>query len=73
MRLDVLLARNAGWSRTAARAAIAEGRVRIAGASSRIRGTTSRRQSCRSPSTVDEAELLLYDRVSLMLNKPTGA
>jgi 16S rRNA pseudouridine516 synthase len=72
MRLDVLLARNAGWSRTAARVVIAQGRVRVAAEAL----TDPRRDIPESALpfavTVDDGELLLHDRVSLMLNKPTG-
>ncbi len=72
MRLDVLLGRNAGWSRTAARAAIAEGRVRIGGAV--VEAARHEIPEAELPFAValDESELLLYDRVRLALNKPTG-
>jgi 16S rRNA pseudouridine516 synthase len=72
MRLDVLLARNAGWSRTAARAVIAEGRVRVAGEVVEAPRRDLPEGGLPFPVMVDDAELLLYDRVSLMLNKPTG-
>jgi 16S rRNA pseudouridine516 synthase len=72
MRLDVLLARNAGWSRTAARAVIAEGRVRIAGEVVEDPRRDLPDRALPLSVTVDDAELPLYDRVSLMLNKPTG-
>jgi 16S rRNA pseudouridine516 synthase len=72
MRLDVLLARNAGWSRTTARAVIAEGRVRIAEAVIEDPRHDVPESGLPFAVTVDEAELRLYDRVSLMLNKPTG-
>jgi 16S rRNA pseudouridine516 synthase len=72
MRLDVLLARNAGWSRTAARAVIAEGRVRIAGEVVEDPRRDLPDRALPFSVTVDDAELPLYDRVSLMLNKPTG-
>jgi 16S rRNA pseudouridine516 synthase len=72
MRLDVLLGRNAGWSRTAARAAIAEGRVRIGG--DVVEAARHEIPESELPFAValDESELLLYDRVRLALNKPTG-
>lgn len=72
MRLDVLLARNAGWSRTAARAMIAQGRVHIGGEAVADPRRDVPEVSLPFAITVDDAELLLYDRVSLMLNKPTG-
>ena len=73
MRLDVLLGRNTGWtSRTAARAAIAEGRVRIGGAV--VEAPRHEIPEAELPFAVslDDVELLLYDRVRLLLNKPTG-
>jgi 16S rRNA pseudouridine516 synthase len=72
MRLDVLLGRNTGWSRTAARAAIAEGRVQIGGAV--IEAPRHEIPEAELPFAVslDETELLLYDRVRLALNKPIG-
>jgi 16S rRNA pseudouridine516 synthase len=72
MRLDVLLARNAGWSRTAARAVIGEGRVRVAGEIIEDPRRDVPEDALPFPVTVDDGELLLYDRVSLMLNKPIG-
>jgi 16S rRNA pseudouridine516 synthase len=72
VRLDVLLARNAGWSRTATRAVIAEGRVQIAGAIA----TDPRREigggELPFAVTVDDGELLLYQEVTLIQNKPLG-
>jgi len=72
MRLDVLLARNAGWSRTAARGVIADGRVRIAGEVVEDPRRDLPVGALPFAVAVDDGELLLYDRVSLMLNKPTG-
>jgi 16S rRNA pseudouridine516 synthase len=72
MRLDVLLGRNTGWSRTAARAAIAEGRVRIGGAVIEAPRHEIPEPELPFAVSLDETELLLYDRVRLMLNKPTG-
>ncbi len=70
-RLDVLLARNLGWSRTAARAALAAGRVRSTA------GTVfedPRTDVAELPLTVvlDDASLPLHDVVDVMMNKPTG-
>jgi 16S rRNA pseudouridine516 synthase len=72
MRLDVLLARNAGWSRTAARSVIGEGRVRIAGEVIEDPRRDLPEGALPFTVTVDDADLRLYDHVSLMLNKPTG-
>jgi 16S rRNA pseudouridine516 synthase len=72
MRLDVLLARNAGWSRTAARVVIAQGRVRVGAEAVQDPRRDVPETALPLAVTVDDAELLLYDRVSLMLNKPTG-
>jgi 16S rRNA pseudouridine516 synthase len=72
MRLDVLLARNAGWSRTAARAVIADGRVRMADQVVEDPRRDLSQESLPFTVVVDDAALALYDRVSLMLNKPTG-
>ena len=72
MRLDVLLARNAGWSRTVARIAIAQGRVRLAGETVEDPRRDVPESELPVAATVDDAALLLYDRVSLMLNKPIG-
>jgi 16S rRNA pseudouridine516 synthase len=72
MRLDVLLARNAAWSRTAARSVIAEGRVRIAGEVVEDPRRDLPESALPFTVTVDDEDLPLHDRVSLMLNKPTG-
>jgi 16S rRNA pseudouridine516 synthase len=72
VRLDVLLARNTGWSRAAARAALGEGRVRIGGA------LVDDPRRAVSPGAlplsvgIDGVERLLHDRVRLLLNKPVG-
>ncbi len=72
VRFDVLLARNTGWSRTAARAAIADGRVRWAGS------TLSDWRRAVAPGDLplavelDGAETTLHDDVRLLLNKPLG-
>jgi 16S rRNA pseudouridine516 synthase len=72
MRLDVLLARNAGWSRTTARVVIAQGRVRVGAEAVSDPRRDLPESALPFAVTVDDAELLLHDRVSLMLNKPTG-
>jgi 16S rRNA pseudouridine516 synthase len=72
MRLDVLLARNLGWSRTAARAALAAGRVHLAGATV----TDPRREVAAAEGPVevevDEAAHRLYQDARLIQNKPVG-
>jgi 16S rRNA pseudouridine516 synthase len=71
-RLDVLLARNLGWSRAAARDAIADGVVAIAGAPA----TEARAEidAARLPLevTVDGASVTLFDVARVLLNKPLG-
>ena len=72
MRLDVLLARNAGWSRTAARAVIAEGRVQIAGTVVEDPRREIPAEALPVEVVVDDEPLPLHDRVTLALNKPLG-
>jgi 16S rRNA pseudouridine516 synthase len=71
-RLDVLLARNLGWSRAAARDAIADGVVAIGGAPA----TEARADidAARLPleATVDGASVTLFDVARILLNKPIG-
>jgi 16S rRNA pseudouridine516 synthase len=71
-RFDVLLARNLGWSRTAVRAAIAEGRVSIFG--SLASDPRAEIDAARLPLTaaVDDTTLSLVDGARVLLNKPTG-
>jgi 16S rRNA pseudouridine516 synthase len=70
-RLDALLARNLGWSRAAARAAIADGRVRSpAGAALDPRAEVDAAPPLEL--LVDDGRLRLVDRVDLMMNKPLG-
>jgi 16S rRNA pseudouridine516 synthase len=70
-RLDILLARNLGWSRADARAAITDGRVAIAGApAADPRADLDAAQPL--PATVDDEEVALYDVARVLLNKPTG-
>ena len=68
----MLLARNAGWSRTAARVVIAEGRVQIAGAVVEDPRREIAPDALPLAVTLDDEELPLYDRVTLALNKPLG-
>jgi 16S rRNA pseudouridine516 synthase len=72
MRLDVLLARNLGWSRTAARAALAAGRVRLAGAA--VVDPRWDVAAAERPVEVeiDDAGRLLYEDARLIQNKPVG-
>jgi 16S rRNA pseudouridine516 synthase len=72
VRLDVLLARNAGWSRTAARAVIAEGRVQIGGDVVDDPRQEIAAEALPLEVIVDDEELPLHDRVTLALNKPLG-
>jgi 16S rRNA pseudouridine516 synthase len=71
-RLDALLARNLGWSRAAARAAIEDGRVRVGGASA----TDPRRQlgpdELPIAAEIDDTAHTLVDVVRIALNKPLG-
>ena len=53
-RLDILLARNLGWSRAAAREAVADGRVAIAGAGARDPRRRGRRGRLPLAATVDD-------------------
>jgi 16S rRNA pseudouridine516 synthase len=57
-RIDVLLARNLGWSRAAARAAVAAGRVQVTSAPNEV--------------TVDGAPVRLWEAFHLAQHKPTG-
>ena len=71
-RLDALLARNLGWSRAAAREAIEDGRVTIAGAPA----SDPRRQLAADDlpvaAEIDDTAHTLVDVVRLVLNKPLG-
>jgi len=71
-RLDVLLARNLGWSRTAARAAIADGRVSIAGGPADDPRLDVDGATLPLAATVDDQTVALHDRARVLLNKPTG-
>jgi len=71
-RLDVLLARNLGWSRTAARAAIADGRVAIAGAPAAGPRVDLDAAALPLAAAIDDEPVALYDVARVLLNKPTG-
>jgi 16S rRNA pseudouridine516 synthase len=71
-RLDVLLARNLGWSRAAARAAIDDGVVSIDGA--QVTEARTDIDATRLPveAAVDGERVALYDVARVLLNKPLG-
>lgn len=70
-RLDILLARNLGWSRAAARDAIANGRISVAGApADDPRADLEAVQPLAA--TVDGEAVPLFDVARVLLNKPTG-
>lgn len=70
-RLDALLARNLGWSRAAARAAIEDGRLSIAGAP-----TVDPRADIDAgqplAATIDDQPVSLFGAARVLLNKPLG-
>jgi 16S rRNA pseudouridine516 synthase len=72
-RLDVLVARNLGWSRAAARAALAEGRVASASGAP-LPDARAELSEADLPLdvTVDGEAARLHDAVHLMLHKPVG-
>jgi 16S rRNA pseudouridine516 synthase len=71
-RLDILLARNLGWSRADARAAVADGRIQVAGA----RASDPRMEIAAADlplaATVDDEAVSLFDGARVLLNKPIG-
>jgi len=71
-RFDVLLARNLGWSRAAARAAVADGRVAVGG----VVVSDERREIAAADlplaATVDDEPASLFDSARVLLNKPVG-
>jgi 16S rRNA pseudouridine516 synthase len=69
-RLDVLLARNLGWSRAAAREAVETGRVRLSAPA----GPREEIGPDRLPLavTVDGEAATLWDQAHVMLHKPLG-
>lgn len=71
-RLDVLLARNLGCSRTAVRAIIADGGVIVDGQT--VTNPRHPIPAHRLPLavTVDGIEQRLYDRIRILMNKPLG-
>jgi 16S rRNA pseudouridine516 synthase len=71
-RLDVLVARNLGCSRTAARAIIADGGVVVGGEA--ITDPRFPVAAARLPldATVDGAPRRLFDRARVLMNKPLG-
>ena len=71
-RLDILLARNLGWSRAAARAAVDEGRVAVRGVAVRDARLDVAPAELPLAVTVDDEPALLFDSARVMLNKPIG-
>jgi 16S rRNA pseudouridine516 synthase len=71
-RLDVLLGRNLGWSRAAARAAVAAGRVSVAGAALTDPRAEIAPQALPLEVIVDGAAARLWDAAHVMLHKPVG-
>ena len=71
-RIDALLARNLGWSRAAARAAIADGRVRTSAGAALDPRVEIDAASLPVDLLVDDERSRLVDRVDLMMNKPLG-
>ena len=71
-RLDVLLARNLGWSRAAARDAVADGRVQLTGAVARDPRQQIATTDLPLAAAVDEEAISLFDSARVLLNKPIG-
>jgi 16S rRNA pseudouridine516 synthase len=71
-RIDVLLARNLGWSRAAARAAIADGRVRARDGAALDPRADVGAAALPFDVLVDDGPSRLVDRVDLLMNKPLG-
>jgi 16S rRNA pseudouridine516 synthase len=71
-RLDDLLARNLGWSRAAARAAVAGGRVSMAGAALTDARAPIAPAALPLEVAVDGAAARLWDAAHVMLHKPVG-
>jgi 16S rRNA pseudouridine516 synthase len=72
LRLDVLLARNLGCSRTAVRAVIADGGVLIDGLPVTNPRHPIAADRLPQPVTVDGVEHRLFDHVRILMNKPLG-
>ena len=72
LRLDVLLARNLGTSRTAVRALIGGGAVEIDGAPVEDPRFGVPRARLPLPVTVEGEGYVLYDQARVLLNKPLG-
>jgi 16S rRNA pseudouridine516 synthase len=73
-RLDVLLARNMGWSRTAARAVLAAGRVTAAAGGAPLGEARAEIAAAELPLevAVDGASVRLHDSAYVLLHKPVG-
>jgi 16S rRNA pseudouridine516 synthase len=71
-RLDALLARNLGWSRPAGRAAMADDRIAIAGATASDPRRDVGAGELPLAAAVDGAPVTLVDVARVLLNKPIG-
>jgi 16S rRNA pseudouridine516 synthase len=71
-RIDVLLARNLGWSRATARAAVEEGRVLAPDGGALEPRAELAADALPFEVSVDGAPARLWDRFDLLLHKPTG-
>jgi 16S rRNA pseudouridine516 synthase len=71
-RIDVMLARNLGWSRATARAAIAAGRVTSGAGAPLDPRADLEVEALPLEILVDDRPARLFDRVDLMMNKPIG-
>jgi 16S rRNA pseudouridine516 synthase len=71
-RIDALVARNLGWSRAAAREALAAERVRARDGRTLDPRAELAADALPLDVTVDDAPARLFDRVDLMMHKPTG-
>jgi 16S rRNA pseudouridine516 synthase len=70
-RLDILLARNLGWSRAAAREAIEDGRIAVGGTPVEDpRGDLDATEPLAA--SVDDEPVSLFDVARVLLNKPLG-
>jgi 16S rRNA pseudouridine516 synthase len=71
-RLDILLARNLGWSRAAARAAVDEGRVAVGGVVVKDARMDVAPAALPLAATIDGEPVPLFDSARVLLNKPIG-
>jgi 16S rRNA pseudouridine516 synthase len=71
-RIDILVARNLGWSRAVARAAIANERVTTPDGRALDPRAVIADDALPLDVAVDQAPARLFDRVDLMMHKPAG-